>query len=502
MDAPRASRVRPLVLALVGLAFVFHALATSGWVIDDAYISFRYARNLAEGAGLVFNPGERVEGYTNFCWTVLSALVVALRGSPAFVMPVVGALAGLALVLVVAHEARRIAASAGRETPWAGVPAAVLVAASADVARYAVSGLETVLFALLLTVAVASALARRPVRFAIATALAFLTRPEAGLVGVLGLALLASARSRGRDEDGPRSLRPALIATAILASIVLPYLAWKQVYFGTIVPNTLHAKTPDLRAGLEYVGRGTLPLLGVLAAAGVGVATTGLRSDAAKYLGLWAILSVAVVLEGGDWMEGHRMLVPALPLLFVAADETLARALSRPRSRADVAKLAVAVASFAFVPLQVRRTVQLSADADDRARIDRERVALYRALAASGVRSIGTFDIGLLGWVARDARILDLGGLTDRTIARSPGHYYDKQPSVEYLASRAPEAFLFTSSLPPMKDPAKGLILIPSHYECEDYLKSLPWFRQTYRYRDSFALEVPGGFFLHWFTRA
>ena len=41
------------------------------FVQDDAYISFRYARNLADGFGLVWNIGERVEGYTNFLWTLL-----------------------------------------------------------------------------------------------------------------------------------------------------------------------------------------------------------------------------------------------------------------------------------------------------------------------------------------------------------------------------------------------------------------------------------------------
>src|SRR5262245_14911733 len=47
-------------------AFDYHFNA-----VDDAFISFRYARNLANGNGLVFNPGERVEGYTNFLWTVV-----------------------------------------------------------------------------------------------------------------------------------------------------------------------------------------------------------------------------------------------------------------------------------------------------------------------------------------------------------------------------------------------------------------------------------------------
>ena len=50
--------------------FVFGALVAADFFKDDAFISFRYARNLAAGNGLVFNVGERVEGITNFLWTI------------------------------------------------------------------------------------------------------------------------------------------------------------------------------------------------------------------------------------------------------------------------------------------------------------------------------------------------------------------------------------------------------------------------------------------------
>src|SRR5690606_9328035 len=70
------------------------------WIGDDAFISFRYARNLAEGEGLVFNQGARVEGYTNFLWTVLLAGFIALGLDPAQVSIVlrIGSLAGSCLL--------------------------------------------------------------------------------------------------------------------------------------------------------------------------------------------------------------------------------------------------------------------------------------------------------------------------------------------------------------------------------------------------------------------
>ena len=54
-----------------------HALVFD-FINDDAFISFRYADNLVRHGELVFNPGERVEGYTNFLWTILMAGVLSL----------------------------------------------------------------------------------------------------------------------------------------------------------------------------------------------------------------------------------------------------------------------------------------------------------------------------------------------------------------------------------------------------------------------------------------
>ena len=58
-------------------------LAAVAWFLcDDAFISFRYVRNLLEGHGLVFNPGEYVEGYTNFLWVLELAAIWRLSGIP------------------------------------------------------------------------------------------------------------------------------------------------------------------------------------------------------------------------------------------------------------------------------------------------------------------------------------------------------------------------------------------------------------------------------------
>jgi len=72
--APRRRGVAAWTLLAMALLAARVALLGSPFLLlDDAFISFRYAGNLVAGQGLVFNPGERVEGYTNFLWTVLLA---------------------------------------------------------------------------------------------------------------------------------------------------------------------------------------------------------------------------------------------------------------------------------------------------------------------------------------------------------------------------------------------------------------------------------------------
>ena len=69
------------LLSLLPWLVLLAWLSSVAWFLtDDAFISFRYTRNLLEGHGLVFNPGERVEGYTNFLWILELAAIWGLFG--------------------------------------------------------------------------------------------------------------------------------------------------------------------------------------------------------------------------------------------------------------------------------------------------------------------------------------------------------------------------------------------------------------------------------------
>ena len=133
-------------LGAAAVVLVVHSLAYN-FVTDDAYISFVYARNLAEHGQLTFNLGQPVEGYTSFLWTFVLGLGMVAGIPPEWSSRVLGTACGLATLYVVFRLTER---ALGRRTPWAAVPA-LLLACSSGFACWTSGGLETQLYTLLVT---------------------------------------------------------------------------------------------------------------------------------------------------------------------------------------------------------------------------------------------------------------------------------------------------------------------------------------------------------------
>src|SRR5512143_2619799 len=115
-------RLIPAVFLLLAHS-LFYWYALGGDAVDDAYISFRYAQNAILGHGLVFNPGERVEGFTNFLWTAMMVPLEGAGGDVGRASVVLGAMFALAILWIVFRFARTV--HAPRE---AGVLAVLLLA--------------------------------------------------------------------------------------------------------------------------------------------------------------------------------------------------------------------------------------------------------------------------------------------------------------------------------------------------------------------------------------
>ncbi len=463
-----AGRTHLAVVVVPVLGALVHALRFTGCSVDDAYISFRYAANLARGQGLVFNAGERVEGFSNFLWTLLAAAMLRVGASAPLWMPLVALGALLALVAVTARGVRALADDPAHPGALRGSVAAAVVALSGGLGYHAFAGLETVPFTLAFTVAALAAVQRRPTSFAVVTAVAFLLRPEAGLVGAWGLAVLAL---------GPDGRRRALRATALLALLVGPYLAWKWSYFGALLPNTLHAKTPDRVAGLHYLGAWMASAGGLALLAATGLRR--MRFAERALLALVALHTAAVVLEGGDWMLGFRLFLPSLPCLAVVFEAQLRERLAAPGTFAPrAAALLSALAVLLWGAQNVVDGGRIAHVNELQAPQDEAHAALARELRDRGARSVGLHDIGVFGYAAPSVRIADLGALTDTTLARLPGGMGRKHVDDAWLLARNPDLLLFNAfPVGALGDPHPVLRV---QWPVERRLMALATFRERY----------------------
>ncbi len=311
-----------------------HSLAFN-FVTDDAFISFVYAKNLVQHGALVFNPGERVEGYTNFLWTLLLAAGMAVRVAPELSSRVLGTLCAALTLVVVARALRRLRGAAAPSSLWDVLPALIL-AGIPGYACWSSGGLETQLFTLLCTLGATTYLQAHLTaapaglgRAGLLLGLAALTRPE----GYLLFGLLGLHRLLGKLRDGV-TLRQRLVPTGAELRYVLyflllavPHLLWRRSYYGYWVPNTFYIKSSGGAAawsqGLYYLlafARDlklfVLPLLWV---AGLG---RRLEAEAQRrYLAvgavtyLWtAAFLLYVVSVGGDFMGLYRFVLPIVPL--------------------------------------------------------------------------------------------------------------------------------------------------------------------------------------------
>jgi hypothetical protein len=241
-------RAHPALAALLALSLIL--LLAHSWVYrfltDDAYISFRYARNLADGHGLVFNPGmERVEGYSNFLWVLILAGFDALGAPIEISAQVLSVAATVGLWVLIVHETLRWLPAPGRA--WLVLVPAWAMAMTRSVAVWSTSGLETRLFELLLVAAalrlvreveaVMGGAASRPWA-AVLLALAALTRPDGMLLSVSALAM-AGAWLLAHGRFQPRQFA-MLVAPFVI--LVGAHLAFRLAYYGEWLPNTYHVK--------------------------------------------------------------------------------------------------------------------------------------------------------------------------------------------------------------------------------------------------------------------
>lgn len=404
------------------------ALWMWGFTVDDALITVRYARHVANGVGWRFNPhGPSTDGVTPLPWPVVlapfaraDALTVLSRSKEIGLC--LWIVTGTALGQWIGRRAIPI---------WMRLATLAAVASCIPLAAYAVSGMETAVATSIATFAV---LARSPRASALLAGMTAAFRPEMAAWAFVVGAGFAAAQIPAIGDDaglGRRTRRRVLSATFWGLVSLAPFTVCALVRlwaWGRAAPLATLAKPGDPSQGLSYAAVAyfvtIVPLLVT--------APFALRrsSRAAVIVAAAAAHVCSVIAVGGDWMPYARLFVPILPSLAVAASLL-----------SEYAHwMATASRSFAALTLGA---VLLATGGTSRRRVGRDRAALIasaRPLFAD-VQRIATVDVGWVG-AATDADIVDLAGVTDPQIAPLPGGHTSKRISATMLLERAPDRVL------------------------------------------------------------
>ncbi len=482
-----ALRLRQLLrqerTAIALWALVITTAAWHVWYVqffcDDSFISYRYAENLASGKGLVFNEGERVEGYTNFLWVILLALGLKLGWMPAGFSLFLGALSLLGILGTTFLLARIVLPVDHRQ---AAILPIALLAFQGPLALWCTSGMESGLFTWMVLLSLLQYENSRASRIrSCATgglyALATMVRPDGAVFGAAaGLHFLLEGLVPKAATMPRRQLmvRGGLVLGGF-AALFVPFMLWRRSYYGDWLPNTFYVKASSAiqsELGSRYLtifAREYWPLTAITAL-GVCVSLFHRRLKPMRSALCHFVLSMFAYLAyvgwaGGDYMALYRFVVPVLPIAAILASVALVEAarllplerwVRRPSLRAALQVLLVGALGATQIPptLQSVRGERPAEMISSQAQMKRNSFLWSKAGQALGRlmppgTTIATTAAGAIPYWSKLPSI-DQSGLCDRYTAKvksdpwmldRPGH--NKQATKAHLEDLKPELILW-----------------------------------------------------------
>ena len=350
-------------LAIVGMGACFVAWASlfiyhSSFVgidgrryfclIDDAMISMRYAWNLSHGLGLVWNPGEYVEGYTNPLMTLIMALPTLAFDKVGAVLTV--QILNIGFMLVNAYLVMLIADHllSGWEERYRRLFLALAFLCALSyypLVYWSLMGMETGLVAVLLSLSILSALRyardQRPaqgVLISVSLGLAFLTRPD---TVVLAVPVFAYAFLAGRKSERSPSWRFLVGLVGLYVVFVVGQELFRWGYYGEWLPNTYTLKVSNIPLssridnGTRFVTSFLKEVYVLLILVGAGL-ILAFRREKLFLVSVFVVLVCYQVWAGGDFSNYWRLLSPVMAIMLVLGVHEILMALQYLSERAGV----------------------------------------------------------------------------------------------------------------------------------------------------------------------
>ena len=291
--------------------------------VDDAYISFRYGKNMMNGVGLVYNKGEYLEGYTNFLWTIITAPFTKIKYIDISRFAIIlGLLISLFNFILITKLSKEIVTYLPELTKHFLILPVLFFVLDDSIAFWAIGGMEFPLYVFLILGITyfyfnINKKQGNYIYLFIFLALCTLNRPEGNLI--FTITVFHSFIYRKSIKDYYKKLTTIVALYVIFA---LAYYGFKYFYYGQVIPNTFYAKGVtdafmNLWLGFKYLvlGLGTrgyifffilfLPFKRIF------------KDYRLSYLIVFsAIYLMYLWFVGGDWMIANRFFVPVLPILY------------------------------------------------------------------------------------------------------------------------------------------------------------------------------------------
>ena len=245
------SKYYPLIFALIVLLYLLYAgvyiyktsFVLSGqryfMLFDDAMVSMRYARNLAEGYGLTWNPGgERVEGYSNPLWVLLMA-IFHLFPIPASKISLFIQASGGLLLATNLFFVKKIAETL-TDNPLISLLVVFLTAFYIPLNNWGLQGMEVCLLTLILNIALWIML--RTLQISTFSFWPYLLLGIGTLVRIDMAVLLVAALIFFIIADIPHRRQHLIWGISTLVLFLLGQTLFRWLYYGDFLPNTFYLK--------------------------------------------------------------------------------------------------------------------------------------------------------------------------------------------------------------------------------------------------------------------
>ncbi len=450
-------------------------LILGNWFTDDAYITFRYARNFFNGFGLVFNAGEYVQGYTNFLWIIFLTGMKYLHINFQTSAILINSMSFILFSYIIFCFLLKL--FPGKPKIFYHLSVVLFLSAPNLLSWVVGGGLEEPLFTTLLAVSFYFLFYKEgktlgSIFFVIST----LVRPEGCLFFFLALFYLVYF-----EKCKKKNLFIFLIVYIVPITC---YLIWTYFYYGSILPNTFYAKVSfslqGIFEGIHYLYRYLMssPFILLLLI----ISIMGIKRKKEKIKFFWIIVIIFIcylIVVGGDFMYAYRFFLPILPFIYFLLIDEIEDIFTLLKSNLNSKKTLY----YAFIFLTLYNLLSLSYFNDYKYQIQNYKMIQGGKILAEYINKkypsncmIAASGIGALGYYS-DMKILDVLGLTNKAVAKEGINgkdiiYSHRKSNMQYILSQKPQIIVF--GMPPGEK-------FPVRF-AEKEIYNSPFFNKNYQY--------------------